>query len=269
MQRSTQSLAETERSFLHEFLNRDNVMDDYVGLYNPLHRLPISNTEILLSEDDLSNHTNSVILRPPYRPNYHRDHERCFSNLINDRRIQKMGPSNEKESCNITVEEDLPNLCAENTNPVQFSKQKAAKGNLRDKIDCMSGQERIRKFNEPLCVTPGEKRKEDIPKSSEISEPDMNGHENKRKFDEPFCLTPTSSIDIAQQYMSRATENTRYNLWIDKMRYMLLGTDRLEDRDYVLLGRDEELTEFSIYTDPNQTPTGLSEHVAYFHFQIL
>ena len=44
--------------------------------------------------------------------------------------------------------------------------------------------------------------------------------------------------------MSRATENTHYNLWIDKMRYMLLGADRLEDRDYVLLERDEELTEF-------------------------
>jgi hypothetical protein len=84
----------------------------------------------------------------------------------------------------------------------------------------------------------------------------MNGHENKRKFEEPLCLTPTSSIDIAQQYMSRATENTRYNLWIDKMRYMLLGADKLEDRDYVFLERDEELTEFSIYTDPNQTPSG-------------
>ena len=82
--------------------------------------------------------------------------------------------------------------------------------------------------------------------------------ENLRRLNEPLCVTPTSTIGTAQHYMSRATENTRYNLGVDKMRYVLLGAKGLEDRDYLILGRGEELTEISIYTDPDQTTSGIS-----------
>ena len=279
-QQSEDSLAKTEKSFLHDYLDNDeleeyddkstkknmnlscfncldnkktlaNVHEDhndekntrksldlsYLGIEIELRRADITSVQLEDRNDSLSLQSSSE------KGDYNSD-QRNANDYTRIR--EKISGFKEKIESSDLIQGDTDFLIDNSrTETVDHLTQPAPEQKVTNKIRGFNQEIEINKSTKPAHVT--------LRKPAHI-----------RKFKEPLCTTPSSSIDSAQHFMSRETESIRYNLGVDRLRYVLLGARGLEEREYLVLGREEVLTEFSVYTNPDQTTSGIFKLLVLF-----